>query len=848
MKQVILTVIMLLLLPLTLCSAPAGKIYFVYKTGGSIVAYPDSLVKSVAVVDGAHCITLVSDSVVIFEPYVVDSISTVVPDFSQLGFSSFKFNNKYNDGLPADVICTITGTSITGTAGGLGKYFSTSFQTVSPCDVYVDSVKQESKVTRNNFAKDVTYTLTSGQYQLLTRSWVAPVKHDDPSGGDDNDSLEQITLTADMLSTNAPSGRGQGVDNLIDNDIYTYFHSTWTGDPLYEKLPLDSAPYIDVKLPYTLENMAFGYINNNGERSAVAWRVYGSNDASNWDVIADLTEADGVPQDVTYGKFTSKGFELAKPYSMFRFEATKSWYKNYLSLSEFMLYKAIKKDTTTNKGDVVVVDTGHFVYSMKPFGKDYTVHVDFLTDKGTVPRIDVDIENGATVTSKTTYLRAKFTLDGGGAFDNVTDSVSIKGRGNSSWSGNKRPYHLKFDQKTKLFGLKSGKHWLLIANAQDPTLMDNAVGYKAGQIMGAAYVNHSIPVELYMNGQYYGSYAVTEKIGISNNSIDLNDTTQLFELDTYYDEPYKFRSTTYSLPVMLHNPDFTEDYTEVDPADVTVMWKKIQKEFNAMEVTVDTDSDISKVINIDTLARFMFVNDLSLNLELMHPKSTYLYKPVGSNQYYFGPIWDLDWGYGYELNYDYFGTYKYDVIYPQFGSTGSYRFFAKLFTNDAVKKAYYRLWRDFAKNHVQEVVDYIDVYYNYAKESYSHNGSTYGNPNYLTYINDMKTWIKNRTDYVFSTLTPYPDDPAPIDTTKTDTVIVKPDDPVKVDLLPVTDGLKLSIENGALVIESPADMMLPVYAADGKQMAVIKVHEGHNLYLLLPKGIFIINRHKFRVR
>ena len=48
---------------------------------------------------------------------------------------------------------------------------------------------------------------------------------------------------------------------------------------------------------------------------------------------------------------------------------------------------------------------------------------------------------------------------------------------------------------------------------------------KAACLVGTAGANHIVPVELYMNGEYRGSYNFTEKVGFSNNSIDLDDET-----------------------------------------------------------------------------------------------------------------------------------------------------------------------------------------------------------------------------------------------------------------------------------------------------------------------------------
>jgi hypothetical protein len=184
------------------------------------------------------------------------------------------------------------------------------------------------------------------------------------------------------------------------------------------------------------------------------------------------------------------------------------------------------------------------------------------TGESKVPRIDIDIENGNTVVSRNYYLNAGFKVTGNGTYNNFAGTVQIKGRGNNSWNYAKKSYRLKLAEKTKLFGLKKGKGWVLLANPQHGSLMANAIAMKIGQLANVAYTNHIIPIELYINGEYQGSYIFTEKVGLSNNSVDIDEElAYMLELDSYYDEDFKFRSDKYNLPVNIKDPDLF-DYSE----------------------------------------------------------------------------------------------------------------------------------------------------------------------------------------------------------------------------------------------------------------------------------------------
>lgn len=87
-------------------------------------------------------------------------------------------------------------------------------------------------------------------------------------------------------------------------------------------------------------------------------------------------------------------------------------------------------------------------------------------------------------------------------------------------------------------------------------------------------------MELYINGDYRGSYNFTEQVGTGNNSLDLDDATGvLLELDSYYDEDYKFRDENFYLPVNIKDPDFSKGLTPITPAAV-------QTDFNAFTQAV----------------------------------------------------------------------------------------------------------------------------------------------------------------------------------------------------------------------------------------------------------------------
>ena len=178
-------------------------------------------------------------------------------------------------------------------------------------------------------------------------------------------------------------------------------------------------------------------------------------------------------------------------------------------------------------------DSSGKMMEFQPYGNRYSVNINWPTDNArNIPTIYITTENGRLPNSKKTYINGTIAIDGGGVFADMEETaVSIKGRGNTSWvtpngtSDYKNPYRLKFENSVKPFGMTKGKNWVLLANSINGSMMTNAIGMKVAQLAGTAGVNHIVPVDLYINNEYRGSYNFTEKIGLHNNSIDLDDET-----------------------------------------------------------------------------------------------------------------------------------------------------------------------------------------------------------------------------------------------------------------------------------------------------------------------------------
>jgi hypothetical protein len=359
-----------------------------------------------------------------------------------------------------------------------------------------------------------------------------------------------------------------------------------------------------------------------------------------------------------------------------------------------------------------------------------------------VPTIYIETDEYVTeIPSKDYYLTASFSMKAYGNYDDVkATSVNIKGRGNSTWSYDKKPYRLKFDKKISLCGLAKAKNFALIANYIDPTLMRNAVAFKIAQLLEMPYTNHSIPVNVVLNGKYRGAYMFTEKIGLNSGSVDIDDESSaiLFEIDTAYDEAYKFKSPIYNLPVMVKDPDFDDLVAEDSSLTTTTLLQKWQDDFNKMERGV-YNGTFSDYIDLKSVVDYVLVYLVTSNQEVNHPKSVFLYKGDIGDKYTFGPVWDFDWAYTFYYN-DKENASPQRILFD-YSLLGS-NFFKAIIKTQAFKDAFAERWNYFKYSLWPQLKDYMAEYHDAIEVSALQNGEIWQECNLPSYIASSENFEK----------------------------------------------------------------------------------------------------------
>lgn len=330
--------------------------------------------------------------------------------------------------------------------------------------------------------------------------------------------------------------------------------------------------------------------------------------------------------------------------------------------------------------------------------------LDFPEEDG-IPHIYIDVIGGLPIESKEEYLYADLIINGKGQYENLKTKTKVKLRGNTTMSFPKKPYKLKLEEKQSLFGLAPAREWVLLANFVDETFAKNAAAMKIGELVGFPFVNHIIPVDVTVNGVYIGNYMFTEQIELNSGRVEADE---LWELDIYYDEKYKFISDTYHLPFMVKGHDLDDflnplQRLEEMKAGIISMEKAVSEISN-------TNSEYTNYIDINTMSSYLLTYAITGNFEINHPKSIFMYKKSG--KYFMGPIWDFDYAPFYREKL--FESYECDL----YGKDPAPElFFMKFFDSPEFVSLFRQKLEDFKLNKAEILYDYLRNYGRTIKES-----------------------------------------------------------------------------------------------------------------------------------
>lgn len=376
-----------------------------------------------------------------------------------------------------------------------------------------------------------------------------------------------------------------------------------------------------------------------------------------------------------------------------------------------------------------------------------------------LPVMMIDTENGQAITSKEDYITGAYQikdLDG-----TLLDQgeLEIKGRGNSTWDMPKKPYRIKLADSSALLGMPAGKHWVLLANYSDKTLMRNDVAFELSRMLGMEYTTRCVFTEVFLNGAYQGVYQLTEHIRIGKDRVNIpelkiSDTDPdkitggyLIEVDARRGEDFCFDGSKTDMVFCLSNPETLLEAGWETRKDYVVNYINQTLDLLFSEAFADPDTGFSAYVDTDSAVSYYLINELFRNIDGAW-SSFYMYKKR-NGKLILGPVWDFDLAIG-NINYG-------DADKTEGWHTREAAFFGRMFEDPAFEHKVKARWKQMKdEGMLTALFAYIDTRALFLKDAQANNFkrwpilSEYVWPNrvvtgsYQGEVDAMKEWLSLR--------------------------------------------------------------------------------------------------------
>ena len=350
-------------------------------------------------------------------------------------------------------------------------------------------------------------------------------------------------------------------------------------------------------------------------------------------------------------------FEVAKPNEKYFFlpsSVGKTTIDVYNGYDAAVTLNGVTIASKTTESVAYAPDTA---YTVSAGGQDYTLKIMNSNAEGAIYINNPDADgNGTDLMSylnETKENSAKATgaiVTPDGAIDNTTIK-KIKGRGNTSWDKPKKGYNITYDKKVGVAGMEKNKKYSILPNYQDDSLSRNRILYDLSDAVGMPYASDSRYVDFYVNGYYWGSYLMCEKVEPGSLVPEVTDDGYLNEDGTIKaDFPFiaevDASATTGDYYVTTNNMKITIKAPEVDPGQPGYEEVKnyVKEKFSAFYTATAPNGNLSAVADIDSVAKLYLINELGKNWDSGVSSTFFTYRQDenGNYKFYGSPVWDYD--------------------------------------------------------------------------------------------------------------------------------------------------------------------------------------------------------------
>lgn len=273
-----------------------------------------------------------------------------------------------------------------------------------------------------------------------------------------------------------------------------------------------------------------------------------------------------------------------------------------------------------------------------------------------LPAIYITTPAGSELNTETYVVSAMQYVETDGSVTEYADT-KVRGRGTAKFTLDKKPFKLKLASKARLLGPDgaNGKKWNLMAQHGDKTLLRNAVASFIALEAGQPFAPGVKFVDLVLNGEYQGTYQLTDQIDIRKKRVNITEQPELIDASTNITGGYLLEidegaedsegesvfATSRGVKVTVKSPD--EDV--IVDRQIDYIKNHVQKFEDALfaDNWLNPTEGYRKYIDLDSFIQWYITAEYTAEPNSF--RSVYFYKNKDDDRLVFGPVWDFDFAF-----------------------------------------------------------------------------------------------------------------------------------------------------------------------------------------------------------
>lgn len=408
------------------------------------------------------------------------------------------------------------------------------------------------------------------------------------------------------------------------------------------------------------------------------------------------------------------------------------------------------------------------------------------TESGSMEKLDAD--------KKYKEKGAVELLDQGGMLILADELSSISGRGNQTFTYEKKSYQIDLKNPADLFEMGASETWILLCNVYDPAYIRNRITYDMAIQAGMEGSPASEYLDVYFNGVYAGMYQLTEKVEFGENRLEYADLESqnralngngLDGRADYLSEDGMMKGKQLAINPAditggyLIEHDYGEKFDDVVSGFITTrgdryslknpkhasveqlayiggLMQEIEDAiFSEDGYNPDTGKHFTEYIDLESWADKYIVEEITRN-NGGGTTSSYFYKPSDSvsAKVYGGPVWDYDKGFGRSEDYNKnTRDLAFMTLHGQYTAWFYHLYQHEEFV-EAVKSEYKKKFSDYLSVIVEEKIDEYArqisdaVVTDWARFQHVYRGEGYDVMDFSEHVEYVRTFIQERKAFL----------------------------------------------------------------------------------------------------